>query len=519
MKYLFLTIFFLASFAVSACGQIVFPSPNQVEMQKGYLTLRKKISIYAEDTTTFYLNLFRTEVLHNASVKWTKKASKAEIHWMTDSSLPPEGYRINISPRQMVIAASDKRGFTHAVQTLRQWVTSSTGILTFACADISDSPRTQWRCFLLDSGRQYQKISTIKKYIDMVSLLKMNYFHWHLTEGLGWRIEIKQYPRLAQIGGSVGKGEEQQGFYTQKEIQEIIEYASERNITVVPEIDMPGHAEAALSAYPELGCFGQPVEVPQHGFTQNIFCAGKEEVLHFLKNILDEVCAIFPSPYIHLGGDEAPKGNWDKCPDCQKRIAAMNLKDSHDLQLWFSAQMADYLKSKGRKAIFWGDVVYHDGYPLPDNIVIQWWNYRGHKELALQNAIKHHYPVICSSNYYTYLNFPVTPWRGYTNTRTFDLKDIYQNNPSDKAINQKDPLILGMTCALWTDDGVTERMIDRRLFPRILALAEQMWYQGERLDFTRFHQNILQRKEWFEQMGFEFGPALKSEVKKGYQWD
>lgn len=383
----------------------------------------------------------------------------------------------------------------------------------------SDSPRTPWRCFLLDSGRQYQKISTIKKYIDMVSLLKMNYFHWHLTEGLGWRIEIKQYPRLAQIGGSVGKGEEQQGFYTQKEIQEIIEYASERNITVVPEIDMPGHAEAALSAYPELGCFGQPVEVPQHGFTQNIFCAGKEEVLHFLKNILDEVCAIFPSPYIHLGGDEAPKGNWDKCPDCQKRIAAMNLKDSHDLQLWFSAQMADYLKSKGRKAIFWGDVVYHDGYPLPDNIVIQWWNYRGHKELALRNAIKHHYPVICSSNYYTYLNFPVTPWRGYTNTRTFDLKDIYQNNPSDKAINQKDPLILGMTCALWTDDGVTERMIDRRLFPRILALAEQMWYQGERLDFTRFHQNILQRKEWFEQMGFEFGPALKSEVKKGYQWD
>ena len=519
MKYLFLTIFFLASFAVIACGQIVFPSPNQVEMQKGYLTLRKKISIYAEDTTTFYLSLFRTEVLHNASVKWTKKASKAEIRWMTDSSLPPEGYRINISPRQMVIAASDKRGFTHAVQTLRQWVTGSTGILTFACADISDSPRTPWRCFLLDSGRQYQKISTIKKYIDMVSLLKMNYFHWHLTEGLGWRIEIKQYPRLAQIGGSVGKGEEQQGFYTQKEIQEIIEYASERNISVVPEIDMPGHAEAALSAYPELGCFGQPVEVPQHGFTQNIFCAGKEEVLHFLKNILDEVCAIFPSPYIHLGGDEAPKGNWDKCPDCQKRIAAMNLKDSHDLQLWFSAQMADYLKSKGRKAIFWGDVVYHDGYPLPDNIVIQWWNYRGHKELALRNAIKHHYPVICSSNYYTYLNFPVTPWRGYTNTRTFDLKDIYQNNPSDKAINQKDPLILGMTCALWTDDGVTERMIDRRLFPRILALAEQMWYQGERLDFTRFHQNILQRKEWFEQMGFEFGPALKSEVKKGYQWD
>lgn len=131
-----------------------------------------------------------------------------------------------------------------------------------------------------------------------------------------------------------------------------------------------------------------------------------------------------------------------------------------------------------------GDVVYHDGYPLPDNTVIQWWNYRGHKDLALRNAVKHHYPVICSSNYYTYLNFPVTPWKGYTEARTFDLKDVYLNNPSDKAISEKNPLILGMSCALWTDDGVTERMIDRRLFPRILALSEQMWHEGKRLTST-----------------------------------
>lgn len=519
MKYLFPTIILLVSYTTIACSQIIFPSPNQVEMQKGNLTLKKSISIYAEDTTAFYLSLFRTEVLRDTPVKWQKKESGAEICWISDSSLPPEGYQININPRQMIITASDQRGFTHAVQTLRQWVTSPTGSLTFACADITDYPRTQWRCFLLDSGRQYQKISTIKKYIDMASLLKMNYFHWHLTEGLGWRIEIRQYPRLAQIGGAVGKGEEQQGFYTQEEIREVIKYASQRNITVVPEIDMPGHAEAALSAYPELGCFGLPVEVPQHGFTQNIFCAGKEEVLFFLKNVLDEVCSLFPSPYIHLGGDEAPKGNWDECWDCRKRISTLKLKDSHDLQLWFSAQMADYLKQKGRKAIFWGDVVYHDGYPLPDNTVIQWWNYRGHKDLALRNAIKHHYQIICSSNYYTYLNFPLTPWRGYNEARTFDLKDVYLDNPSNKALKEKSPLILGMTCALWTDDGVTERMIDRRLFPRILALAEQMWYQGEALDFTRFHQNILQRKEWFEQMGFEFGPALKSEVKEDYKWD
>ncbi len=519
MRYLLLTVFFLVSFVVIACGQIVFPSPNQVKIQKGNLNIGKNVSIYAEDTTTFYLSFFRTEVLRNIPVKWTKKASKAEIYWVTDSSLSSETYKISINPRQMVIAASGKEGFTHAVQTLRQWVADSAGNLIFASVVISDSPRVPWRCFLLDSGRQYQKIATIKKYIDMASLLKMNYFHWHLTEGLGWRIEIKRYPRLAQIGGTVGKGEEQQGFYTQAEIREIVEYAAQRNITVVPEIDMPGHAEAALSAYPELSCFGLPVEVPEYGFTPNIFCAGKEEVLHFLKNVLDEVCTLFPSPYIHLGGDEAPKDNWNKCPDCQQRITAMNLKNSHDLQLWFSAQMAAYLKLKGRQAIFWGDVVYHDGYPLPDNTVIQWWNFRGHKDLALRNALRLRYPVICSSNYYTYLNFPLTPWKGYAKERTFDLKDVYYNNPSDKVIDEKNPLVLGMTCALWTDDGVTERMIDRRLFPRILALAEQMWHQGEVLDFTRFYQNILQREQWFGQMGFEFGPALKSGVKEDYKWD
>ncbi|GAA6466043.1 hypothetical protein K220099C10_18890 [Bacteroides thetaiotaomicron] len=360
---------------------------------------------------------------------------------------------------------------------------------------------------MLDSGRQFQKVPTIKKYIDMASLLKMNRFHWHLTEGLGWRIEIKRYPELTRTGAFVGKGTEQQGYYSQEDIREIVKYAVDRNITIVPEIDMPGHAEAALSAYPELGCFGTPIEVPENGFTQNIFCAGKENTIAFLKNVLDEVCELFPSTYIHLGGDEALKGNWDKCPDCQQTIKKEKLKGSHDLQLWFSSQMADYLKAKGRKAIFWGDIVYEDGYPLPDNIVIQWWNWRGHKDLALKNAIRNGYPVICSTNCYMYLNFPVTPWKGYDKNRTFDLKDVYLHNPSYKT--EENPLIIGMTCALWTDYGVTENMIDNRLFPRILAIAEQMWYKGELCSFDTFYNNVLQKKNWFNNQGFQFGPALK----------
>ena len=201
MKHLIFTALFLLSYTVAVRAQIVFPTPNQVEMQTGNLILGKKVSMYAEDTTAFYLNLFREEVLSRTPIKWQKKESKADICWITDSSLPPEGYRIRIHPQQMVISASDKGGFTYAVQTLRQWVAGSTGSITFACASVTDYPRTQWRCFLLDSGRQFQKIATIRKYIDMASLLKMNYFHWHLTEGLGWRIEIKQYPHLTRTGG------------------------------------------------------------------------------------------------------------------------------------------------------------------------------------------------------------------------------------------------------------------------------------------------------------------------------
>lgn len=192
-----------------------------------------------------------------------------------DVTLPAEGYRIRVTPERIIVGAADDAGFIYAIQSLRQWNTGEERGLIFPCVEITDFPRVKWRSFMLDSGRQYQKVSTIKKYIDMASMLKMNYFHWHLTEGLGWRIEIKRYPFLTRIGAFVGQGPEQQGFYSQEEVKEIISYAADRGITVVPEIDMPGHAEAALNAYPRLGCFNVAVKVPQSGFTQNIFCAGK----------------------------------------------------------------------------------------------------------------------------------------------------------------------------------------------------------------------------------------------------
>lgn len=482
MKYVSIIILLLSSFFLTA--QTVIPAPETVVQGNGE---------------------FRTKNL------------QADIRQTTNTALPSEAYRLQVTENGIEIEASGDAGFFYARQTLKQLASDQNGTWIIPCLKIEDRPRVGFRSFLLDSGRQYQKVTTIKKYIDMAALLKMNYFHWHLTEGLGWRIEIKQYPRLTEVGAFVGKGPEQQGFYSQEEIKEIVRYAAERCITVIPEIDMPGHAEAALVAYPELGCFGDTIQVPENGFTQNIFCAGKTHTLDFLKNVLDEVCELFPSEYIHLGGDEAPKGNWDTCPDCGQCIKEHGLKDSHDLQLWFSAQMANYLKNKGRKAIFWGDVVYQDGYALPDNVVIHWWNWRGHKDTAFKEALKRNLPVICGTNYYTYLNFPVNPWKGYEAARTFDIKDVYTANPSYR--KEDSPLLLGMSCALWTDYRVTENMIDRRLFPRILAIAEQMWSRSEPESFELFYQKVKDKKEWFEKQGYMFGPGLKSEVTDDFSWD
>lgn len=499
-------------------GQTVIPSVTNKIEKEGQLILDKKTTLFAEDLDSSVLSFFRQDVLKGMPFIPSGKED-ALCRFILSPDIADEGYLLSVNEKGIEVKAADNRGFLYAIQTMKQLLLPGMEgeqiIIGYVC--IKDEPRYPFRSFMLDSGRQYQSVKTIKKYIDMASLLKMNIFHWHLTEGLGWRVEIKKYPLLTQTGAFVGKGKEQQGFYTQEEIKEIIQYAAERNITVIPEIDIPGHAEAALVAYPELGCFGEKISVPQNGFTHHIMCAGKESTLSFLKDVLDEICLLFPSSYIHLGGDEAPKQNWNKCPDCQKKIQKESLGNSGTLQIWFSATIAEYLKEKGRKVIFWEDVIYQDGYLLPDNVVIHWWNFRGHGEDGVRKAIERGHEVICGTNNYTYLNFPLSPWKGYEADRTFDLKDVYLHNPSAKEYDT--PLILGMSCALWTDYGVTEKAIDKRLFPRILALAEQMWLGYNVIPFDAFNNEVKRKRAWFEKQGYEFGPDLKIDVPSDYSWD
>ena len=460
MNYLRLSIISAAVFlfcATTLAGREVFPSPQQI--------------------------------------RFTGGASRCDkVEFIEDSTIPSDGYSIDAKRRSITVKYSTIGGRLYAGLTL-----DSLAIISvrkngrvkreIPCCTVNDYPRCRWRGLLLDSGRQYQSVETIKSKLDLLFSLKMNVFHWHLTEGLGWRLEIKKYPELTKTGAYVGKGPEQQGYYTQEQVRDLVRYAAERNITIVPEIDIPGHAEAALYAYPEYGCFSEQAKIPETGFTDCIFCAGKDSTLEFLKDILDEVCELFPSEYIHLGGDEAPKGNWDRCPDCMRRIRENGLKDSHELQLWLSAQMAAYLKTKGRKAIFWEDVINNADYPLPDNVVIQGWNYRANGEKNYRKALEKGYSVICSPNYYTYLNFPETPWRGYGKERTFSLEDAYLRNPADSVLSEDNPQTLGMECALWTDYGLTEEMLDSRLFPRIYALAELMW-RGQAMSYENLLKTI-----------------------------
>lgn len=327
---------------------------------------------------------------------------------------------------------------------------------------LADEMRMGWRGLLLDSGRQYQTVSYIESLLDAMAERQMNVFHWHLTETDGWRMQLPNYPKLTEVGASVAAGKEQQGYYSVEEMKHIIAYAAERGITVVPEIDLPGHSGALIAAYPEFGC------------SKEVLCPANAEILGFLKGVIDDVCEIFPSEYVHLGGDEVNQSVWKNCTGCQALMQKENLISVAALQVWFLRQLIDYLATKDRKAILWEDVLYETNDPLPSNVVIHWWNYRIKGETGLREALKRGLPVICSSNYYCYLNFPEEPWGGYGKDRTCTAADIENRNPSNLLFDNENPLMLGMEACLWTDYNLTEDMLDQRLYPRLDILARQM---------------------------------------------
>jgi len=409
-----------------------------------------------------------------------------------------EEYELVINSKGVFIKAKSGRGFFYGIQSLLQLIPLD-GEVEIPFLKILDEPRYQYRGMHLDVCRHFFSVDFIKKYIDLMAMYKMNTFHWHLTEDQGWRIEIKKYPKLTEVGAwrTEKDGSRYGGFYTQNQIKEIVKYASERYITIIPEIELPGHSVAALAAYPELACNEGPFEVENEwGVFYDVYCAGKESTFEFLQNVLLEVIDLFPSKYIHIGGDECPKASWKKCPLCQKRIKEEGLKDEHELQSYFIQRMEKFLLSKNRKIIGWDEIL--EGGLAPEATVMSWRGIKGGIEAAKQQ-----HDVImtpgshCYFDHYQDVNYiEPTAIGGFTS-----LEKVYSFEPTPAQLSESEAKhILGAQGNVWTEYMHTSDRVEYMVAPRICALAEVVWSAKDKRSWDDFqtrmnhHYNLLKEK-------------------------
>jgi hexosaminidase len=493
----------------------LIPKPQSLKLKKGSFTLDKNTTLFcasefeiASDFLQNYLNSGLGFSLQNQS------KADANIIIVKDSSQPKEGYGLEISENQITIKASDASGAFYGIQTVRQLLPpelegsnlTPNQSIQLPQLSISDAPKFQYRGMHLDVGRHFFPKKFIKKYIANLALLKMNYFHWHLTEDQGWRIEILKYPNLNKhaayrdetLIGHYNEtpqqfdGKQYGGFYTQEDIKEIVAFAETQNITIIPEIEMPGHAQAAVSAYPELGCTGEQIPVATSwGVFENIFCPN-EATFTFLENVLDEVIELFPGEYIHIGGDEAPKKQWEDCDHCQKLIKDLNLKDEHGLQSYFIKRMEAYINEKGKKIIGWDEIL--EGGLAPNATVMSWRGMEGGIAAARE---KH--TVIMSPTSHAYFD--------YYQAENADeplaiggflpLKKVYGFNPIPEELNADEiQYVLGAQGNIWTEYIQTEDKLEYMAYPRMLAMSEVVW-SGASGNIELDYSNFLERLEPF----------------------
>jgi hexosaminidase len=498
----------------------IIPLPAQIEKSDGAFRLTVATQIEADEANRwnaqFLQDLLRPPTGYPLPISSDLPAQTNAIRLRLAPDLAhpgEEGYRLSVTPAEVVIEAPETTGVFYGIQSLRQLLPPALeerqlveGIeWTIPAQVITDQPRFAWRGFMLDEGRHFQGKETVLQILDIMALLKMNVFHWHLTEDQGWRIEIKKYPRLTEVGshrpgtsktifGKTHDGIPHSGFYTQDEIRQIVAYAAERHITVVPEIEIPGHCTAALAAYPELSCTGGPFEVATHfGIFSDIYCAGKEAVFTFLQDVLDEIMDLFPSPYIHIGGDEAPKVRWKTCPDCQRRLKAEGLKDEHALQGYFTNRILTYIQSKGRQGIGWNEILQPG---LVDGAAAQFW-IRG--RTALLEAIRGgKHPVIMTTYLDTYLDHSYS---------LMPLSRAYRYEPIPKELKESEAgSILGLEFPLWTEWVPNRARLEYQAWPRLTAAAETGWTPPERKDLADFHRRLEVFLPRLDRLGVRYAP-------------
>ena len=487
---------------------IAYPEHNEL--------LKRNAEFLAEYISQSTGHTLQTEALAPGS-----EAPKGAITLGLDPAIGNrEGYVLTVKADRVTLNGQTENGVFYGIQTLRKSIpaeTKATSILLPA-GSIQDEPRFSYRGMHLDVGRHFFPIEFVKKYIDLLALHNMNTFHWHLTEDQGWRIEIKKYPKLTEIGAwrdrtVIGRNTEEYdntrygGFYTQEQAKEIVKYAGERYITVIPEVDLPGHMLAALAAYPEMGCTGGPYEVcPRWGVFEDVLCIGNEKSMQFLEDVMAEIIDIFPSKYIHIGGDEAPRTRWEKCPKCQARIRTEKLKADKNhtaedrLQSYCMTRIEKLLNSKGRQIIGWDEIL--EGDVAPNATVMSWRGSAGGIKAAQLG-----HDVIMTPNDYCYFDYyqsEDTRHEPFAIGGFVPLEKVYSLNPTASLTEEQAKHILGTQANLWTEYIPTSEQVEYMVLPRMAALAEVQWTQPEKKDFKDFTKRLARLMKFYQRDGFNY---------------
>jgi len=483
--------------AAYAADYNVVPLPQSIEVQKGEpFVLNDDVQIltgeglrHEAEFLQAYLKDMKGQTLTIAQ-KREKKVSYIELA-ISPKVTQPEGYVLSINNKKgITIAGGSAAGVFYGIQTLRKAISQKD---TLPAVTITDAPRFSWRGMHLDCSRHFYSIQFVKKFIDLLALHNMNVFHWHLTDDQGWRIEIKKWPKLITIGSQrsgtiIGTNSDLDdethhgGYYTQEQCREIVAYAAERHITVVPEIDMPGHMLAALASYPELGCTGGPYQVGHYwGVYKDVLCVGNPRVYEFVQDVLTEVMAIFPSEVIHIGGDETPTEKWGQCPKCQ----ALNLSNDK-IQAYFTKRVFDFLTAHHRRALGWDEIL--DGCPQ-DAMIMSW---RGSAPGA--KAAEEGHDVVMSPTSHCYFDYQQWEESAHEPSRCggfIPVEKVYALDPApDNLSAEARSHILGAQANIWTEYIYTEGMVEYQALPRMSALAEVQWTQPERKDYEAFKQRL-----------------------------
>ncbi|MBT9884439.1 beta-N-acetylhexosaminidase [Bacteroides thetaiotaomicron] len=517
------------------------PQPAHLTVKDGRFEfgnqLKAKVTPYQGDSIRMVFESFKKELQEATGIKVssTQKEAKARIILDLNPQLPAEAYKLNVSKKQVRIEASRPAGFYYALQTLKQLMprnvmagvaTSDHSQWSLPSVEIEDAPRFEWRGFMLDEGRHFFGKDEIKRVIDMMAIYKMNRFHWHLTEDQGWRIEIKKYPKLTETGawrnskvlayGDVKPdGERYGGFYTQKDIKEIVAYAKKKFIEIIPEIDIPGHSQAAVAAYPEfLACDPENKHEVwlQQGISTDVINVANPKAMQFAKEVIDELTELFPFNYIHLGGDECPTNKWQKNDECKKLLSEIGSSNFRDLQIYFYKQLKDYIATKPadqqRQLIFWNEVLHGNTSILGNDITIMAWI---GANAAAKQAAKQGMNTILSPQIPYYINrkqskLPTEPMSQGHGTETVEA--VYNYQPLKDVDAALQPYYKGVQANFWTEWVTEPSVLEYLMLPRLAAVAEAGWTPQEKRNYEDFKEKIRKDAELYDLKGWNYGKHI-----------